>query len=166
MRTTFRILAAVATFGLAVIGNVAAANADVVINVTEPVNFQYSINGGVGVNPTLFLTLGETYEFDVNVAPSDPFEIVTSVSLINAPLASNVAGLQPTSSGVLTLTEGPTDPTQLFYQSSTHGFFGEIFFSAASAVPEPSTWAMMLLGFVGIGFVTYRRHSKSALLAA
>ena len=35
-----------------------------------------------------------------------------------------------------------------------------------TAVPEPSTWAMMLLGFAGIGFVTYRRHSKSALLAA
>jgi hypothetical protein len=28
-----------------------------------------------------------------------------------------------------------------------------------SAVPEPSTWAMMILGFVGIGFLTYRRNS-------
>jgi PEP-CTERM motif-containing protein len=25
------------------------------------------------------------------------------------------------------------------------------------AVPEPSTWAMMALGFVGLGFVGYRR---------
>jgi hypothetical protein len=33
------------------------------------------------------------------------------------------------------------------------------------AVPEPSTWAMMLLGFAGIGFMTYRRKSK-ALMAA
>jgi hypothetical protein len=32
----------------------------------------------------------------------------------------------------------------------------------SSAVPEPSTWAMMLLGFVGIGAMTYRRR-KSAL---
>jgi PEP-CTERM motif-containing protein len=30
----------------------------------------------------------------------------------------------------------------------------------ASAVPEPSTWAMMLLGFAGIGFMAYRRKSK------
>ena len=29
--------------------------------------------------------------------------------------------------------------------------------SAASAVPEPSTWAMMLLGFAGLGFAGYRR---------
>jgi len=34
------------------------------------------------------------------------------------------------------------------------------------AVPEPSTWAMMLLGFAGIGFMAYRRKSKPALVAA
>lgn len=33
-------------------------------------------------------------------------------------------------------------------------------------VPEPATWAMMLLGFAGVGFVAYRRKSKLALLAA
>jgi hypothetical protein len=27
-------------------------------------------------------------------------------------------------------------------------------------------WAMLLLGFAGIGFVTYRRKSKPALMAA
>jgi hypothetical protein len=35
-----------------------------------------------------------------------------------------------------------------------------------SPVPEPSTWAMLLLGFAGIGFMAYRRKSKSALVAA
>ena len=35
-----------------------------------------------------------------------------------------------------------------------------------SAVPEPSTWAMMILGFCGVGFLAYRRKSKSALMAA
>jgi hypothetical protein len=35
-----------------------------------------------------------------------------------------------------------------------------------SAVPEPSTWAMMIFGFAGIGFMTYRRKSKPALMAA
>jgi PEP-CTERM motif len=34
------------------------------------------------------------------------------------------------------------------------------------AVPEPSTWAMMLLGFAGIGFMAYRRKNKPALMAA
>jgi hypothetical protein len=35
-----------------------------------------------------------------------------------------------------------------------------------SAVPEPATWAMMLLGFAGVGFMAYRRKSKPALMAA
>jgi len=26
-----------------------------------------------------------------------------------------------------------------------------------SSVPEPSTWAMMILGFLGVGFISYRR---------
>jgi hypothetical protein len=34
-----------------------------------------------------------------------------------------------------------------------------------SAVPEPSTWAMMLLGFAGVGFMAYRRKSKPAFAA-
>jgi hypothetical protein len=38
--------------------------------------------------------------------------------------------------------------------------------STVSAVPEPSTWAMLLLGFAGIGFMAYRRKAKPALMAA
>ena len=34
------------------------------------------------------------------------------------------------------------------------------------AVPEPSTWAMMLLGFAGLGFMAYRRKNQMALNAA
>ena len=33
-------------------------------------------------------------------------------------------------------------------------------------VPEPSTWAMMLLGFAGIGFAYRRRRSRLAATAA
>ena len=32
---------------------------------------------------------------------------------------------------------------------------------AIAAVPEPSTWAMMILGFAGVGFLAYRRRSHS-----
>lgn len=35
-----------------------------------------------------------------------------------------------------------------------------------AAVPEPSTWAMMILGFAGVGLIAYRRKSKPALMAA
>jgi hypothetical protein len=36
----------------------------------------------------------------------------------------------------------------------------------SGAVPEPSTWATMILGFAGVGFLAYRRKSKPALMAA
>jgi hypothetical protein len=38
--------------------------------------------------------------------------------------------------------------------------------TVVSAVPEPSTWAMMIVGFAGIGFMVYRRTAKPALLGA
>lgn len=36
--------------------------------------------------------------------------------------------------------------------------------SVASAVPEPSTWAMMILGFLGLGFMAYRRKQNGPAL--
>jgi hypothetical protein len=35
-----------------------------------------------------------------------------------------------------------------------------------SAVPEPSTWAMMVLGFLGVGFMAYRRKSNHSFRLA
>jgi hypothetical protein len=36
--------------------------------------------------------------------------------------------------------------------------------SLNSAVPEPSTWAMMILGFAGVGFLAYRRRGQGQAL--
>jgi PEP-CTERM motif len=38
--------------------------------------------------------------------------------------------------------------------------------ATVAAVPEPSTWAMMILGFAGVSFMAYRRKSKPALMTA
>jgi PEP-CTERM motif len=43
-----------------------------------------------------------------------------------------------------------TDNTSLTFQATIH-----------TGVPEPSTWAMMILGFAGIGFMAYRRSGVS-----
>lgn len=32
-------------------------------------------------------------------------------------------------------------------------------------VPEPSTWAMVILGFAGVGYMTYRRKRQATALA-
>jgi hypothetical protein len=37
---------------------------------------------------------------------------------------------------------------------------------SVAAVPELSTWAMMLIGFAGVGALAYRRKKNAALAAA
>jgi hypothetical protein len=37
-------------------------------------------------------------------------------------------------------------------------------YEAVTAVPEPATWAMMVLGFAGVGFMAYRRKSQGPAL--
>lgn len=68
--------------------------------------------------------------------------------------------------------------TDFIITQTTNGTYGDnalfsgLTFSSDSpvtfpgAVPEPSTWAMMLLGFAGVGFMTYRRRNQSAASAA
>jgi outer membrane lipase/esterase len=39
-------------------------------------------------------------------------------------------------------------------------------FLVVAGVPEPSTWAMMIVGFAGIGFMVFRRRNQSAAITA
>jgi hypothetical protein len=52
---------------------------------------------------------------------------------------------------------GPGGPTNLYDNLGP---------TTITPVPEPSTWAMMILGFVGVGFVALRRNKQTALEAA
>ena len=49
--------------------------------------------------------------------------------------------------------------------TGNQGGFAGTTYTAVAAVPEPSTWAMMLFGFAGIGFMAYRRSRKDQGLA-
>jgi hypothetical protein len=37
-------------------------------------------------------------------------------------------------------------------------------FASVAPVPEPATWAMMILGFCGLGFLAHRRRNQAAAL--
>jgi PEP-CTERM motif len=52
--------------------------------------------------------------------------------------------------------DGDIFTTQV-YDTHTSGSFA----TAAGAVPEPSTWAMLLIGFAGLGFAGYRSTRKA-----
>ena len=45
---------------------------------------------------------------------------------------------------------------------STAGYGGNLSTSLVAPIPEPSTWAMMILGFAGVGFLAYRRRNQTA----
>jgi len=65
-----------------------------------------------------------------------------------------------------------SDSTTLTFIDTQGAFNAGIYLDDVSVtpltagVPEPSTWAMLLIGFAGLGFMGYRRKSKPALLAA
>ncbi len=63
-------------------------------------------------------------------------------------------------------TPGVTYTYSFNYSNNTGGFGNapsQLVVTAAS-VPEPSTWALLLLGFSGLGFAGYRALRKSAAL--
>jgi PEP-CTERM motif len=45
------------------------------------------------------------------------------------------------------------------------GVFLDNFRFEVAAVPEPSTWAMMLIGFAGLGFAGCKQTKRRAIVA-
>jgi hypothetical protein len=73
-------------------------------------------------------------------------------SLSSVSLNTSVAGIydDTVTIGTLNLTGGGSETVQLTIDATV------------GSVPEPSTWAMMLLGFAGLGFMSYRRKAIPA----
>ena len=100
----------------------------------------------------------------------------TQIGGVFAPVALTIDGTTytPTVTAISATSEWLT-VTGLLLAGSTltvtpdhdpHGASMWMFVSEAQftggAVPEPSTWAMMLLGFAGLGFIGYRRARRAA----
>jgi hypothetical protein len=56
-------------------------------------------------------------------------------------------------------------PTDVFANGPGESVPYEMEVSGTGAIPEPSTWAMMLLGFGGVAFLACRRARGSAAVA-
>lgn len=63
-----------------------------------------------------------------------------------------------------TFTDGNGGQITGFSMSSAANSFEITNISAA--VPEPATWAMMIMGFLGIGFMAYRRKDQASFRIA
>jgi PEP-CTERM motif len=66
-----------------------------------------------------------------------------------------------------TFVASANSPYTLMISYTGLGSFGADFAIddiAVTPVPEPSTWAMMILGFFGVGFMAYRRKTSATAL--
>jgi hypothetical protein len=95
---------------------------------------------------------------------------VTSASLTGAGgTVTNLSAGNDTGGGEWQVSGLSVPFTSLVFKSgdggttSASGDFAIVNVNFTAAVPEPSTWAMMILGFAGIGFMAYRRKSNGAL---
>jgi hypothetical protein len=52
-----------------------------------------------------------------------------------------------------------------FTEATFHSTANAFEFTLEPAIPEPSTWAMMVLGFAGLGYAAFRRNSKARAVA-
>jgi len=151
----------------------------------------YSIGGvasnghsspGEGISQTVATTIGNTYRLTVGLSDENGPNLS---SVLNVAIGSqlNQVTLTADSSGFFhrpfetytfdyVATSSLTTISFTLFSSTDSGnndplidgvSFEQI---ATGAVPEPSTWAMMMLGFAGLGFMAYRRRNQGATLRA
>jgi hypothetical protein len=113
-------------------------------------------NPSEGMDDVLFPGVTQGTLFVTDTPTNNVYEIKLTGLDPNAPIISlgsfgEVATVNPST--------GVVETVLLSGLSAPHGLDFIPF-----AVPEPSTWAMLLLGFAGLGFLGYR-HSRAAVAA-
>ena len=174
-------LAAVKSF------NVSGSGASNALALNAGANPSSSTPEGGGVTQT-FTTTGGTATFSANIAAHwlSQSASVASIGLFSVLLdgvlmdshdfgivTANSSGwkLLDTLDFTTTLSAGEhtlsLQVTRLFAPAINveAEYFDNVSLNVTSAVPEPSTWAMMILGFAGVGFMAYRRR-EGAMIAA
>ena len=151
--------------------------------------YTFARSGGIGDAFSFNLTTGGNAITNLEA----PFAVDTSLPQNNAPFGLYNYGIQfnagtsdPTSTLTFDVAYSGTLSASTFLQSTNPNnapTFIPAYFSVdvlyngdidpnvgatatptVSAVPEPSTWAMMILGFCGVGLMAYRRKQNGPLL--
>jgi hypothetical protein len=140
-----------------------------------------AISASLAINgQTLTFTTNGIYYSQLlvqNLATSGHFQSLAQVhSISGADLTNYIYTNDPNAPNNLSLLTTPfsyTLNTQYIYDNSNPFQYWSdnltllpTTVTLTNGVPEPSTWAMMILGFAGVGFMAYRRKSKPALMAA
>jgi hypothetical protein len=104
---------------------------------------------------------------DISSLVTGPLAISNFFVLIGAPVSFDLASINlidRSTAGFLNVSATGTinvtgyDPTPAVFSFSTQGRGLTTFSASTVAVPEPATWALMLVGFAGIGMAMRRRR--------
>jgi hypothetical protein len=123
--------------------------------------YLYAENNGAG-------GFGEEYHYASNASDAQA-EVL--INFISNSLGSLPASLETP----FTHTMDSRDSIRAYYSLNDYNLGSETIFADlatltvtehVAAVPEPSTWAMMLLGFAGVGFAAYRKRKNGTFTMA
>jgi hypothetical protein len=149
-------------------------------------DFSGVCRSGCGGTATGVLTLTDSYAFGANIKAADFISFTYSSSgrsfdLTSAENPSLAGSLNAdgsfnaskefavsASTGGFPAFEATTGEFQAVTRPGQQDLGGSFTFTLAVSgnVPEPSTWAMMLLGFAGLGFAGYRAAKRPASTGA
>jgi PEP-CTERM motif len=76
-----------------------------------------------------------------------------------SPLENIASGVLPQGSYIVGFFNEGTAAAPVFQATANSGAIFET--GSTPPIPEPSTWALMLLGFAGLGFAGYRKAHKA-----
>jgi hypothetical protein len=143
--------------------------------ITSPVydgSYSLRISNNFGQTPP---TLSQTFSDQIGTEYIASFYALANVSDANSYIkvsvgSQGVTQTQDTTNGTwehfsFTFTGIGSDTLKISAINSPAFYYvDDVSVNAVGGVPEPSTWAMLILGFAGIGFMAYRRRNKDALL--
>lgn len=171
----------IVTYAAVSVFNLPAYEGSNFYSIGGPGNFGWA-NVGEGITQTVLTTVGNTYRLTFGVSDENgPTGIstlnvlvggqLTQIDLIadgsgffGRPLETRTIDYIATgSSTAISFTLGATN-----LPGNNDPLLDGISFeqiAIGGAVPEPSTWVMIIAGFVGVGFMTYRRRQMGAVAA-
>jgi hypothetical protein len=101
------------------------------------------------------------FGYDISANTFVPASVPGSVGNLTSILAGTDLYVGFFFSPLLGQGDDNADGAYTEYRTETDGF--AVAFTISSAIPEPSTWIMMILGFLGLAGLAYRRRERTAL---
>ena len=114
-----------------------------------------------GTASTDFITnfTGQLFSFGADLLPFTADDTAVNAAALATPCADNPGNCQVLSGSAI-LNAGGYYLQFTGTGGGTAGYGGDLTTAAIAAVPEPSTWAMMILGFAGVVVMSARRRRK------